>query len=175
MGAAFLGVDAVGEGQDGLGEAVVVLHRHFHQGVVHRLFVIEGEGLHHPAVAVDVPHQVGDAAVEIVSPLDVAPPLRFVPMADEADFQPLVQVGDFLEVVDQDIEIVLDVGENLGVGAEGDNRAVVAGGLAPLQVAQGEALGVLLEVDAALAPDFGLEVLGEAVDHRAAHAVQNRR
>ena len=172
MAAALFGVDAVGERKDGFVDAVVILHRHLDGGVVDGLFVVERQGLHHPAVAVDIADEVGDAAVEVVGALAVAITFGGVPGAVEADFQPFVQIGDRLEMGGEQVEIVVDFGEDFRVGAEGDDGAVAGGGADLEQFGYGEALGVFLIVAAALAVDFGAQEFGEAVDHRAADAVQ---
>ena len=102
--------------------AVVVLHRHLDGSVVNGLFVVEGNELQYPAIAIVVAHQVGYAAVKEISAFDIPVSALVMPVADEADFQPLVEIGNILEVPRQFVEFVVNLAENLRVGAEADCR-----------------------------------------------------
>ena len=159
MSPAFLGVDAVGKRKHRLGEAVVVLYGNFHQDIVLRLFVVEGQLLHDAAVPVHIPDQVGYTAVEVVSALHVPVALLIVPVAHELDFKPLVEERNLLEVTGKYVEVVLDVWENLLVGPETYDRTVAVGPFLPGHRSQGLAPGVFLNVQPTTAADFGPEVV----------------
>ena len=73
MRAAVNRVDAVCEGVDEFGEAVVVLHRHLNDCVVHLLFNIDGIFVDDRALAVEAADEAGYAAVEVVGRRVVGP------------------------------------------------------------------------------------------------------
>ena len=172
MGAAFLGVNTIGERKYRLGEGVVVLYRHLDQSVVQCFLVVKGRVLHDPAVSVDVTHQVGYAAVEVVAAFDVAAALLFVPVAGKPYLQPFIQESDLFEVGGENIEVILDYRKNFRVGPERHGSTVFLGFLSLYQATQGYTLGVLLEVNPSFPPYLSFEILGKTVDHGAAHPVK---
>ena len=109
----------------------------FHQGIVLRLFVVEGQLLHDAAVPVHIPDQVGYTAVKVVSALHVPVALLIVPVAHELDFKPLIEERNLLEVTGKYVEVVLDVWENLLVGPEIYDRTVAVGPFLPGHRSQG--------------------------------------
>ena len=145
---------------------------HLNGRFVHHLLEIEGDGLHSPAVTVDVSDQVGDAAVEEVGALDIALAPVGMPRAGERDLQALVQIGDLFEVGDQQIEIVFDDREYLWVGLEGHGGAVIRRLFALHQTGGGFPPAVLLTVLPALAADLRAQFFGQSVHHRTAHTVK---
>ena len=65
VGAAVDRVDAVGKAVGGFVEAVVVLYRHLDHHVAELFLVIHRFAVAHRAVAVQVPDETGDAALEV--------------------------------------------------------------------------------------------------------------
>ena len=164
VGTALLGVDAVGEGEDLLVVAVVVLQGHLHGGLLQGPGVVEGGAMGGFPPAVDVPHHAGDAGVEEVGAFDVALSGFLMPPADEVDLQSLVEVGDLLEVSHQGVEVVFHPGEDLWVRQEGYGGAVLAGASSLLQVPVGYALAVFLGPGVTVPLHLGLQFYGEGVD-----------
>ena len=102
-----------------------------------------------------VPHQVGYAAVEEVCAFDVALPGLVVPVADERDFEALVEVGGVLQVLDDVVEVVVDLVEDIRVGTEAYGGAVGPCGPLADQFGLRDAPDVLLGVAEPLTVDLG--------------------
>ena len=90
----------------------------------------------------------------------------------KADFQPLVQVGNLLEMVRQHIEIVFNIGENFRVRPEGNSGPMAGSALALDDFAGRYPLGVFLVMDVTLPVNLGLQVRREAVHDGTPDAVQ---
>ena len=126
MGPAVRRVDAVGEGEARLREAVVVLHGYLDARAAGYLLDVYGQGGDGAPVPVHVPYEAGNAPFEEEGHLAVR---HRSPFVDQPDFQPLVQVGGLPEVFCQRVEIVVKLGKYLGVGLEGDLGARAVCGL----------------------------------------------
>ena len=172
MGAALFRVDAVGEGEHRLGKRVVILDGDLNRCLFKHLLEIERVGLDGAAVAVDVPDQVGDSAVEEIGALDIALASFVMPGTRESDLQALIQVGDLFEVGDQQLKIVFDDREYLRIGLERHRGAVFICLLALHQPSARFSTFVFLAVRPALAADLGTQFLGQGIHHRAAHTVE---
>ena len=172
VAAPLLGVDAIGKGNYRFSETVVILDRDLHRSFIHRFLEIEGRLLEHSTAFVHVPNQVGNTTVKIVGALDITPALVLVPVADKPDFQTLVQVGDLLEVVRQNVIIVLNVREDLRIRLERDNRPVVGGSLAFDDFAGRDPLGIFLVMDVAISMNLGLQVGRQAIHHGSSDAMK---
>ena len=165
MGAAVLGVDAVGESQGGLGEALVVLQRRLHLGAVHLLGDVYRVVEHLPPL-VEEAGEAGDA------PLEVERDLLVRPVVLEVELHPLGQVAHLAEALRQQVEVVVDIAEYLLVGEEGGGGARTFGLSHIGHPALGDAAAVLLAEAPAIAPHLDRQLGGEGVDHRGAHAVE---
>ena len=128
VAAAIDGVDAVGERERGLREAVVVLDGDLHRSTVHLPLDVDRPGVDHLAVVVQVTDEAGDAAIE--EEVDLA----VISLVDEMDPDALRQVGDFTEMLGQRLEIVVELRKDLAVGQETGDGAGLVG---PLAVAVG--------------------------------------
>ena len=95
-----------------------------------------------------------------------------MPRTGKPNFQPLVQVGDFLEVSRQGIKIVVNLRENLPVGTERYSRAVLRSPPPPRHLGAGDTLGILLMVNIPVPMHFRFQVRRQAIHHRTADPVQ---
>jgi hypothetical protein len=173
MRAAVDGVDVVGEAEDGLGVAVVVLQRDVHLDAVAR-------GLHHDRLvvenclaAVEMLDELGDAAgvLELgaawLAGLGIGGAL-----IGERDFEALVEEGHLAQSLGQGIVVELGDGEDRLVGQE------MHLGSAPLavsrhaQLAGGRTAAEVHLPGVAVAPDFDVELLRERVDATNADTVE---
>ncbi len=180
VAAAVDGVDAVGEGEGGLGEAVVVLDRGLDRGVVDLALDVDRAGVEDFAVVVQVADEAGDAAFEVEVHLAV------VALVDEVDPDALGQVGVLAEALDERLEVVVEGVEDLAVRQEaGDGAAGGAGAVADLvgvpglldllHLGLGVAAGVLLAVDLAVLVHLHPRFFGEGVDDGRTDAVEPAR
>ena len=170
MGAALARVDVVGEGEDVLRVAVVVL---------------EGDLQDHVALLdadVDGLVQRGLRLIEVLDerhdPALVAEDLllgRLLALVLERDLQAFVQEGQLAQALGQDVEAELRAFEDLGVRLKRDHRAAPFGLAGDLQGGGGLAALIALLEDLALPPDLHLQPLGERVHDRDAHAVEAAR
>src|SRR5215210_5315082 len=175
MRPALVRVDVVGEGEDGVLEAVVPLHCDLDLPHALVLALEVEDGLVDRVLGlVYVCHEVPDAALVLVGDLPVLLALVYEP-----DLQPLVEERRLPETAAQRVEReLLRLREDLGVGLEVDGRARP---LAPLELAGlaeislREAALVALGPHVSLAPDLDLEPLRQSVYDRGAHAVQPAR
>ena len=149
VGPALRGVNAVGEGVTGLGDVVGVLEGHVHLGVVHRLLDMDRimDGL---STLVQVLHHADDTAV-VLEGVGVTAGLM-----DQRDPEARVQVCHLLESLGDDLWVILQVIEDLGVGKVGHQGAVLGrlprlleGALGPAAL---EVQAMLFSVPAALRP-----------------------
>src|SRR5215208_284209 len=169
---ALVRVDVVGEGEDGVLEAAVPLHRDL--DVPHPLVLaleVEDGLVHRVLGLVYVRHEVPDAALVLVGDLPA-----LITLVDEPDLQPLVEESRLPETAAQGVEGELDgLSEDLRVGPVADrgSRPLASLELAGLgEISLREAALVALGPDVALAPDLHLQPLAKRVDDRGAHAVQ---
>ncbi len=148
MAAAVDGVDAVGEAEHGLREAVVVLEGGLDHGSVDGALDVDGLGVNDLSFAVEAADEAGDPALEVEVDLSV---LAFV---SEVDPDALCEIGHLPEALGEDGEVVVYFLEDLFVGQEASGRTV-----APVPVSDGhrlhrslgDASAVLLAVGLALA------------------------
>ena len=145
--AAIHGVDVVGEAEDVLRVAVVVLQRHFHgerAGVVGQLAVgleVDRLFVQHRLAAVEVLDEFGDAAgvQELVRLLGIDA------LVGQGDLEALVQERQLAQALGQGVVVEHRRLHDGGVGLEGDAGAGLAAGLAGLgQRRLGNAAGVFL-------------------------------
>ena len=92
--------------------------------------------------------------------------------ADELDGQAAVQVGDLLEVVGDDVEVVVEFGEDVLVRHVADARAGFAEVHLPGHFGQHVAALEGLAVEGVAPADFDFEMAGEGVDDGGADAVE---
>src|SRR5918998_5668724 len=171
---ALVGVDVVGEGEDGVLEAVVPLHRDLDgPGLLLPLQVEDGL-VDRVLGVVDVRDEVPDAALVLVR--DV--PILFA-LVYEPDLEVLVEERRLAEAPRERVERELHgLREDLGVGHEADGGP---GPLAPLELAVlgelvlRETALVALAPHVPLAPHLELQPLRERVDDGGADAVQATR
>ena len=121
-------------------------------------------------VAVEEPHELGDAVLEE----EALVLLR--PLVDEVDGDAGVEEGQFAQAVGEDLvfELARDP-EDLGVGLEGDLRAGLLGLADHRHLLRGFALRAAHVVDLAVAAHLGLEPFGDGVHAFRADAVQAAR
>ena len=177
--AALVRVDVVGERHDGVrGERRGPLHGHLDRAV--GAFGLEIDGLvQRFAALVEVRHEIDDAAFILE---DVAMRLgrgarhdkaRVGTLVGQRDLQALVQEGHLAETRRKHAVVVNGgLGEDLGVGPEGDRGAGVVGGAHLVQLLAGFAL---LEGDLvllAITTHVHLDARGQRVHNRHAHAMQ---
>ena len=91
---------------------------------------------------------------------------------ENLNLQALVQVGHFLEVGGQGVEVVVDVVENFHVGEKRDGSSAALDPLLGLKARSGCALCIFLAIETSIPADLDPHSLGEAVDHRGSYAVQ---
>ena len=167
VGAALVGVDVVGEGEDLLVVGVVVLHGDFDLHAP--LFALEVDrlGVQGGLVAVQVLDEGADApfVVELVG-------LALDPLVGDRDPDPGVEEGQLAQALGKDVEGDLGGLEDLVVRHEGDLGAALLGLAGYLQRGDRIAAAIGLAPDLAVAADLQLQPLGEGVDDRDADAVQ---
>ena len=170
--AALDGVDVVDEREDVLVERGVVCHGD-----------LDGNAAAYGAEVDDVGDEgflaLVDVADELLEPLvgveDLAAgPVLFVALAlvGERQGDAGVEEGQVAQAVGQRAVVVDCLGEDVGVGMEGDGGAGVGGLAGDGELGDGLALAELLHVDLAVACDFGAEHVAEGVDAADAYAVQ---
>src|SRR5215217_7327451 len=172
MRSALVRVDVVGEGEDGVLEAVVPLHRDLDLPHPLVLALEVEDGLVHGILGlVDVRYEVPDAALVLVRDLPA-----LLALVHEPDLQPLVEESRLPETAAQGVEGELDgLREDLRVGLEADcgSRPLTPLELAGLaEISLRETALVALGPHVSVAPDLHLQPLAERVDDRGAHAVQ---
>jgi hypothetical protein len=165
-------VDVVGERVDRLDVGVVPLHRHLDAALV-----VLGVGLEVDDVLVNRVLGRVHMRDEVLDPVLVVELVRDLTLAlvGEEDPQAAGQERRLAEVLQQRLDREIEaVGEDLGVGQEGDPRPRVVGGdlAGDLHRALRLAPCELLAVDLAVAVNFGDQPLRERVDDRDAYAVQ---
>ena len=167
--AALARVDVVGEGEDVLLVAVVVLQRHLDLDAV--LLALEEEHLRvdRRLVLVQVLDELDDAALveEGVAAL--------VALVLDDDLEALVEEGQLAEPVRQRVERERRLLEDLRVGLEADDGPVLGRLLAGGEVALRHAVLVALGPHSPFAADLDLEPLRQRVDHRDPDAVEAAR
>ena len=173
MGATVNGVDVVGEGERVLRVALVPLHGDVDlAGLAAALEVDGGGGAHDGLALVEPLGVVEQAVVELEDVLlDLAALLDLTQIL-EGELEALVEEGRLAQVGLEGVVVELDGLEDLCVGPEGDGGAGGLGLADDLHLAHGLAVFEVHLVDLAVAADLHLDVGGERVDDRDAHAVQ---
>ena len=87
VGAAVYGINAVGEAENRLAVAVIILDGHLDDGGVQCLGDIDGHLVAHDAVPVKVTHKAGDAAFEVKCLLQV------FSLIDDGYLQAFIEIG----------------------------------------------------------------------------------
>ena len=183
MRAALGRVDRVGEGVDRLGESGVPLHGDLR---LQALLVVLGGELDDGRVAralggIEVAHEVGNATLVEVGDLgdalgvlasELLDQAGTAALVDERDGEAAIEEGHLLESARQRGRVVPGGLEDVGVGPEGDRRAVLVGGSALLQRSSGYAVLVRLRPDEAIALDLDLQARRQRVDDGDADTVQ---
>gem|GEM_PF-3013778 len=167
MRSAVSGVGAVGEGEDQLAVAVVVLQGHVHPVPVDPLAHRDDAGADHLLVPVQMPHQAGD------SPFKVEHQLLVGPLVADAYLQLGLQVGQFAQMLSQEIEVVVQVTEDAHIGDEGHRASGVISLAVGLDRTLGHAAEVFLTVADAAPLALHPHPAGQGVDHCGTHAVQS--
>ena len=168
MHAALRRAHVVGEGDDVLVVAVVILQRHLHRGVV----------LHAP----HIDHIVVDGGLVLVEPGHILPDAALIahgvrllpalPAVKGGDFQAGVQKRLLLHPgVNGVVAVGSDV-EHVRIGLEGDHGAGFVGGAHHPHGLGDVPSGEAHLVDFALLVNLNLQPLAEGVDHAGAHAVE---
>ena len=117
--------------------------------------------------------ELGDAAVEFeFAVLGLAGLGVGGALVGERDDQSLVEEGELAQTVGQGVVVVLGDGEDRLVRNEVDLGAAPLGGARLGELGGGNAFGILLLPDGAVAADLQLEQLGERVDAADADAMQ---
>ena len=165
MRAAFLGMDVVGEGEDGLLVAGVVLEGEVDGHIVHHAFGRD-DGVDALLAGVEVAHELADA------PLGVEDVGLAGALVDAFDVQALVEVGQLLEALLEGVVGELQHLEDLFVGLEAHRGAVAVGLADDRQLVLRHAAGIVLAVALAVAAHRDRQPLGQGVDAGHAHAVQ---
>jgi predicted hotdog family 3-hydroxylacyl-ACP dehydratase len=172
--AAIHRVDVVGEAEDVLRVAVVILQRHFHgDGALfgHLALRLEVDRLfvQHALAAIQVLDELADAA--LVDELGHL--LRIGALVGQRDLEALVQERQFAQPLRQRVVVEHRRFHDGQVGFEGDARAGLLAGLARLRQGRlGNAAGVFLLPGIAPVPDLQLQAFGKRVDAAHAHAVK---
>ena len=170
MGAALVGVDVVGEAEDGLLVGGVPLQSHLDLAVLVLALEVDDLAVQGVLGLVQVLDEVRDAA--LVEELDLATTAALV---DQLHLQAAGQERRLAKALCQRVEVEFDVLEDLRVGDEGDGRPRALQRTALLQPAEGLAALVALCPDRTVAPDLEVEPLRERVDDRDPDAVQAAR
>ncbi len=170
MRAAFRGVDVVGEREDGLVVRRVPLHRDLHRPVGGLVLEVDDAAVDRVFVAVDVGHEVADAALVLEGDA-----LAVGALVVEGDLEALGEERRLAQALGEHAVVVVDLFEDVRVGEEGDRGA---GGPTLVDLLPLDQLGDRLAALEALVPvvavhvDVQLKPLAERVDHRHTDAVQ---
>ena len=168
MHAALGGVDVVGEGEDGLVVAVMVLKGDFRHAVVLGSGHVDDLGVDGILAAVEVGDELPDAAGVAHGLLHRLLP----PAVRDADLEPGVEEGLLPHAGAEDLVVIDRVLEHLRVRLEGDLRAVTLRDADDGHLLGDLASGKLHLVDLPVLEDLHLQPLAEGVDNRRAHAVE---
>ncbi len=113
--------------------------------------------------------EFGDASAELeLGVLGLAGLLVGGALIGEGDDEAFVEEGEFAQTIGKGVVVVLGDGEDGAVRDEVNLGAAALGGAGFDQLRSGNALGIFLLPDGAIAADLEIELLGERVD--AAHA-----
>jgi len=166
MRAAFPGVDVVGKGENLLVIGVIILTGDLHLDAALGPEEINGVRVDGGLVAVEVLDEGDDAAF-----VD-----KFVLAARELvqqiDAHPAVEEGELPETPRQEVVTEVNLGKNLAIGKKGHLGAPALGLAGDGQGRGGLAPFVALVIDLAVPADLHLEIFGQGIDHRDAHAVE---
>ena len=145
--AAVDGVDVVGEGEDRLGVAVVVLKRDLHIDAIAQSLPSRSACRAEPACPVDVLDELGDAAgVFELGALGLAGLGVGGALIGKRDFEALVQEGEFAQPLRQGVVVVFGDGEDGSIGQEVNLGAALLRGARLAQLRCGDATRVVLLV-----------------------------
>ncbi len=172
--AAIDGVDVVGEAEDRLGVAIVVLQGDFngeHAAVGQSTFALKGDRLlmQYALAAVEVLNELGDTAA-VMELVNLERVLTFV---IQGNLQALVEKCQFPQPLGESVVVEHARVHDGGIGTESNLCARFSAGLASArQGSLGNSLGVLLLPSATVAPNFDRKVLREGIDATHAHTVK---
>ena len=165
--AALRGMDVVGEGDDSLVIAVVILHGDLGGGVVLGAGEIDDILMNGGLVAVDIGDELPDTAL-------IPHGIRLLltgPGIGDGDAQSRVEKRLLPHAGVQRLIVVLQRVEHLAVRLEGDGGAGVIGVAGDGDLLRDGAAGELHLMDLAVLVDLNGQPLGKSVDHAGAHAV----
>ena len=170
VGAAFVGVDVVGEGEDRLGVPAGPLHRQFQLTVLAGRFDVEDPAVQGFARAVEVLDEVDEPALVFE---DLVFSVR-ITLVDQLDLEALVEEGHLLESGgDRGVAVLGGFREDVGIGPEGDGGARSLGRLPLLDrrlwLAEVIGLGPL----EAVANDHRIQPARQGVDDRDPDSVES--
>ncbi len=161
-------MDIVGEGDEDLAEAVVVLHGDLGDGVPLRAGEIDDLAVDGVLVLVEEAHVLPDAA--LIAHL-LAALASLAPVLD-GDRKAAVEEGLLAHARVQDLIVVDRVVEHLGVGLEAHGGAAPVGLADHVDRLEDVAAAEAHLVDLSVLVDLDLQPLGQGVDHRGTDAVQ---
>ena len=170
MGTALVGVDVVGEAEDGFLVGGVPLHRDLDLAILVLALEVDGLAMKRVLVLVEVGDEVDQPALVMERV-----PLTGATLVDELDLQALGEERGLAQPLGEGRIVELELVEDLAVGLEGDRRAGRLRRLALLQRALRAAALVVLGPDMAVAADLEVEGLREGVDDRDADAMEAAR
>ena len=160
MRAAVDGVDVVGEAEDGLGVAVVVLQRDVDLDAVAQGFHDDGLVVQHRLAAIEMLDELGDAAgVAELGAAGFAGLGVGGALVGERDLKALVEEGHLAQALRQRVVVELGGGEDGLVGQEVHLGAAALAGAGLAQFAGGNAATEVHLPGVAVAPDFDVELL----------------
>ena len=170
-------VDVVREGDEVLVVPVVILHRDLALAVFALAGHVDAAGVQRALVAVEIGHVFADAALVVHALADrlelVAVLVELRALVRDGDAQSRVQKRLLAHALVQDLIVVFQRLEHLGIGLEAHGRAGAVGLADDGDVLRDIAAGELHLMDLPVLVHLDLEPFGEGVvDDRGAHAVQ---
>ena len=168
MRAAVHRVDAIGEGEERLAVAVVVLDRHLDVGLLDLLLDMHWLRHHDVAVLVQVPHEGLEAAVEVERHLLLAA----LALIHQRERQPAIEVRHLADALRECLELEVASLHDREVRLEDRRRARADRWTHRLHRRDRHTAAILLHIQLIVAPHLDTRILGERVHRRDADAMQ---
>src|SRR6266545_2342308 len=169
VGAAFARVDVVGEGENALLIAVVVLEGDLDLDIVLLAFEEEHLGMNRRLVLVQVLDELDDPAL-------VEKGVRaLVSLVLDDDFEAFVEEGELAEPIGERVEGKSRLLEDLRVRLEANDRAVLGALLPRRQLTRRHPILVALRPHPSAPADLEIEPLAQRIDDRDAHSMEAAR